>query len=131
MTEYKKEKVSPFAWVDALCQKNSDPMEEHGEAAYPGFMVNRAMSQYNDCIFNAAEINVYPDLPPRMAYDYYMNSIRAKKRFAKWGKKKTGEGEILAVMTHYGYSRIKAEEAMRVLTDEQLAYIVELEKAKA
>lgn len=126
----KKEKVSPFAWVDALCQKSSDPMEEHGELAYPAFMINRAMSQYQDCIFFAAEMNLYKDLDNRYAYDFYMHGIRKQKRFAKWGKKKTGEGEVLAVMEHYGYSRIKAEEALRVLTEEQVAYIVEQEKVK-
>lgn len=126
----KTEKVSPFIWVDALCTKSGDPIAEHGEAAYPAFMVNRSMSQYPDCILTAAEVNLYQWLPNRMAYDFYMKVIRAKKRFAKWGKKKAGEGEVLAVMTHYGYNREKAEEAMRVLTPEQLAYIVELEGAK-
>jgi hypothetical protein len=126
----KIEKVSPFKWVDCLTQKIGDLMEEHGEAAYPAFMVNRAMSQYQDCILYAAEINLYKDLDNRYAYDFYMNALRKKKRFAKWGKKKTGEGDILAVMEHYGYSRTKAEEAMRVLSPEQLAYIMEYENAK-
>lgn len=130
--ESKKEKVSPFAWVDCLTQKNGDLMAEHGEAEYNkvSFMVNRAMSQYPDCILYAAEINLYKDLDGRYSYDFYMNTIRKKKRFAKWGKKKAGEGDILAVMEHYGYSRTKAEEAMRVLSPEQLAYIVEYENAK-
>lgn len=121
--------LSPFIWVDALCQKTSDPISEHGEAAYPAFMVNRAMSQYQDCLFLAAELNLY-DVSNRMAYDFYMTGIRAKKRFAKWGKKKTGEGETLAVMNHYGYSREKAEEALKVLTPEQIEHIVELEKLR-
>lgn len=132
MTEkYKDEKISPFAWVDALSQRKGDPMEDHGEAAYPAFMVNRAMSQYPDCIFLAAEINLYRDLDNRMAYDFYMTSVRPKKRYAKWGKKKTTEGELGAVMTHYSYSREKAEAVMRVLTADQLKEIVELEEAKA
>jgi len=126
----KKEKVSPFIWIDALCQKTGDPMEEHGELAYPAFMVNRAMSQYQDCILYAAEINLYKDLDNRYAYDFYMNAIRKKKRFASWGKKKTGEGEVLAIMEHYGYSRIKAEEALRVLTEDQVSYIMEYENGK-
>ncbi len=121
------EKVSPFVWVDALCTKNGDPMAEHGEAAYPAFMVNRAMSQYADCIGHAAEINLYQDLDPRMAYDYYMKALRPKKRFAKWGKVKN-ETEVKLLMQHYQINRERAEETLGLLTKEQIAHIKELEK---
>jgi hypothetical protein len=122
--------TNPFLWVDALCQKNSDPMSEYGEAKWQrvSFMVTRAMSQYQDCLFQAAELNLYRDVPAQQAYDYYMKGIRAKKRFAKWGKKKS-DADVQLIQQHYGYSRQKAEEALRVLTEEQVEYIRKLEGA--
>jgi hypothetical protein len=125
------EKLSPFAWVDALCNKKSDPMAEHGEAAYPAFMVNRAMSQYQDCVFYANEMNLYRELDARLAYDFYMHGIRAKKRYAKWGKKVVPDDNLKAVMSHYGVNRDVAEAYSRLMTSDQLDQIVEFEAAKS
>jgi hypothetical protein len=127
--KYKDEKVSPFVWVDSLCTKVGDPMEEHGEEAYPAFMINRAMSQYQDCIFHAAEINLYPNMDNRMAHDYYRTAIRAAKRYGKWGKKKN-VGDVSLLMEHYQINRERAEETLRLLTPEQLVIIRTEEKAK-
>ena len=125
--KYEKEKVSPFVWVDALTQRKGDPMAEHGEAEYPAFMVTRSMSQYQDCLLIANEINVIPSVSNRMQYDYYRNSIRPKKRFGKWGKKKD-VGDVKMLMEHYDCNRARAEEALRILTKEQLDYVRELQK---
>lgn len=122
------EKLSPFAWVDCLTQKKGDMIQEHGEAAYPAFMVTRALSQYPDCVHMAAEINLYKDIPNRYAYDYYMTGIRKGKRFAQWGKKKSTDGDVGVVMNHYCVSREKAEEFLKVLTEDQLKEIRALEK---
>lgn len=133
MTEKeKKDKdpaLNPFMWVDALTQKNSDPMLEFGEAKYDrvSFMVNRAMSQYRDCLMMAAELNLYQDVPNRQAYDYYMKGVRPGKRFAKWGKKKS-DADAQLIQKHYGYSRQKAEDALKLLTKDQVAHIRELER---
>lgn len=123
------EKVSPFVWVDALCTKKGDPMGEYGEDEYPTFMVNRSMSQYQDCLFHAAEINLYPDMLAKQAYDYYWFAIRAKKRFGKWGKKKN-VGDVALIMDHYQVNRVRAEEILRVLTPEQVQVIGDLQKER-
>ncbi len=123
-------KISPFTWVDAVSNKTGDPMAEHGEEAYPAFMVTRALSYFPDCCLYAAEMNAIPNTDNKIQYDYFYHSIRKKKRFSKWGKKKAGDDELKAVMSHYGYNIEKAEGIMPLLTDEQLADIVELEKVK-
>lgn len=113
------EKVSPFAWVDAITQKKSDPMEEYGEKEYPAFMVSRALSYFPDTILYAAEINLYQHMDAKLQYDYYRNSVRPKKRFAKWGKKKSSE-DVKFLMEALQYSRTKAEQAASILTPEQI-----------
>jgi clamp loader A subunit len=118
------EKVSPFVWVDAITQKKSDPMVEHGEKAYPAFMINRSLSYYPDTIMHAAEINLYQHLDLKLQYDYYMEAVRSKKRFSKWGKKSTSK-DVELIMETYRFSRVKAEAASKILTKEQLAAMKE------
>ena len=122
------EKITPFAWIDAITTKKGDPMEEHGEKAYPAFMINRGLSYYPDCVLHAAEINMFQDLPAKMAYDYYRQAIRPGKRFAKWGKKKKDD-DLTLVMEHYKINRIKASAALRILTPEQINTIRETQEA--
>ena len=61
-------------------------------------------------------------LDPKLQYDFYLNSLRKKKRFAPWLKKGKTE-DLDAVKKYYRYSNEKAEQAMRILTKEQIKYI--------
>ena len=61
-------------------------------------------------------------LDKRMQYDFYLNSLRKKKRFAPWLKKGKVE-DLEAVKKYYGYSEEKAQQAMTILTKEQVKYI--------
>src|SRR5579875_3356026 len=102
--EKKPEKVTPFTWLDAITQKKGDPMAEHGEKAYPAFMINRGLSYFQDTIMYAAEINqLAGTLDNRMMYDYYMAAIRPRRRFSKWAKKSSSE-DVKLVMKCYKVS---------------------------
>lgn len=124
MAETKKEKVSPFTWVDAITVKKGDPLEDFGEKAYPAFMVNRSLSYFSDTIMYANEMNMNGHLDNKLQYDYYREAIRSKKRFGKWGKKRTSD-DIQLIQEVYNYSAIKAEQALRILTPEQVEMIRE------
>jgi hypothetical protein len=58
----------------------------------------------------------------KLQYYYLLNSIRPKKRFAKWVKKQE-DNDLDAVMRCYGYSRTKAEAALTLLSPVQLEQI--------
>jgi hypothetical protein len=116
------EKVTPFAWVDSITQKTGDMMVEHGEKAYPDFMVSRALSYFPDTIMHAAEINQYQNLDYRLKYDYYLNSVTKRKRFSKWGKRKSDD-DVKFIMEAWQYSRPKAEDAVKILTADQIKEI--------
>jgi hypothetical protein len=72
-----------------LIRSATDP--EAAEKSYPAFMVNRAFSYYADTVLHAQEMNRAGELPNLMQHDYYLHSLRAKKRFAKWHKAEKDE----------------------------------------
>ncbi len=61
-------------------------------------------------------------LDKKLQYDFYINSLRKKKRFAPWLKKGKVD-DIEAVKKYYGYNNEKAQQALRILTKEQIKYI--------
>ena len=90
---------------------------------YKAFMVNRALSYHMDCILYANEMNKNSSLDVDMQYSYLLNTIRPMKRkFQSW-QKTSVDKDIECVKEYFGYSNEKAKEALRILTDEQIAEI--------
>jgi hypothetical protein len=91
--------------------------------SYVPFIVNRSLSYHLDCVLYANEMNLHPGIDKDMQYQYYLNNIRPMKRkFQPWQKSKNDEN-IDCIKTYFGYSNQKAKEALRILTDEQIAEI--------
>ena len=61
-------------------------------------------------------------LDKKMQYDFYINSLKPRKRFTPWFKKETLE-HLELVKEYYGYSHNKALEALQILTTDQLEII--------
>ncbi len=105
---------------------NSNKLLEWGEIEelYEPYIINKSLSYFHDTIFYADEMNRYHELPPQVQYMFLINTIRPKKRFSKWAKRdKEHSDNIAAVRKCYGYNVIKAEEALRILTPEQINMI--------
>jgi len=114
--------MSPFDYVDFIFRKKK-PEEELDFKDYAPFIVNRSLSYHLDCVLYANEMNLHPGVDKDMQYQYFLNSIRPMKRgFQPWQKSKTDEN-IECVKAYFGYSNAKAKEALRILTDEQIAVI--------
>ena len=80
------------------------------------------MSGHMDTILLANEMNINSHLDPKLQYDFFINIVRPKKRFAPWLRKdKLNSLEL--VKEYYGYSDEKARVDLKILTDEQLNYI--------
>lgn len=98
-------------------------LTEQDEKSYSSFMVNRALSYHRDTALIANEINRYPNLDNKLKYDFLLNIVRASKRpYSKWYKKAKSV-DLDAVKEYYGYSDAKACEALKILTDDQIAII--------
>lgn len=90
---------------------------------YTPFVVNRALSYHVDCILYANEMNINNMLDKDMQYQYLLNTIRSMKRkFQPW-QKVEADNNMECVKEYFGYSNQKAKEALRILSDEQIAEI--------
>ena len=67
-------------------------------------------------------MNKYNFLPKRMQYDFYINTLRTKKRFSTWLRKDMIK-DLDYVKRYYGYSNEKAKQALKILTKKQLNFI--------
>jgi hypothetical protein len=118
---------NPFVYVESVSYTKKNLMrgtanDDLGEKAYNPFIVNRSLSYHQDTILYANEMNIRSHLNNKPQYEYLLNSLRKRKRYAKWAKQ-SPDAFVEMIMEYYGYGRSKAEEALRILTDEQLAMI--------
>ena len=90
--------------------------------SYPAFIVNRCLSGHLDTVLYANEMNLNSHLDNDMQYEFYLNSLRKRKRFSPWLKKDKIQ-DLDIVKQYYGYSNEKAFQALRILSKEQLDYI--------
>ena len=119
---------NPFIYVDSVTNTKKNLMrgtanDELAEKGYDPYKTNKSISYFSDCILFANEMNMRPHLDNRLQYEFLLNSLRKRKRTSsKWGKDKPNES-VEMIMEYFGYGRAKAEQALKVLTDEQLAMI--------
>lgn len=98
--------------------KNIIKSGEQQEKNYDPYITNRNYSLYVDTILYANEINKCYQLDKKLQFDYYLNTIRPMKRYAKWLRKEKAE-DIADIMTYYKVSFSKASDISKVLTQEQ------------
>ena len=92
------------------------------EKKYPAYIVNKCMSHHMDTVMYANEMNMCQHIDNKLQYDFFINTVRSRKRFSPWDKKqKMNDLEI--VKQYYGYSNEKARQALNILTPDQLNFI--------
>ena len=111
-------------WLNSINQTKKNLIDEDPlmEKDYSPYIVNRIYSGHLDAILFANEMNQYSFLPKKLQYDFYLNSLRSKKRFSPWLRKDKIK-DLDLVKRYYGYSNEKAKQALRILTTEQLNFI--------
>jgi hypothetical protein len=115
--------MNPFDFVNSINYTKKDLMKdpEVSETSYVPYVTNKALSYFPETIMYANEMNrVQAD--GKLQYHYLLNTVRPGKRFAKWVKKDDTES-IELVKLFYGYSTEKAQQALTVLSRENLHYI--------
>ena len=98
---------------------SDDPM---WEKKYPAYVVNRCLGAFNDTIMFANELNMRHHLDAKLQYDFLLNTIRPKKRFAPWVKADKLKN-LEYIKEYYGYSNEKAKQALSILNDDQITTI--------
>lgn len=96
--------------------------KEFHKKDYIQFVINKGFSYFVDSILYVNEMNTRSNITNEQHYDYLHNSLRKKKRRSKWFKKDQDDN-VQLVMEYYKYSQNKAEQALAILTEEQLGEI--------
>ena len=111
-------------WLNSINLNKTDLIDEDPtlEKEYPPFVINKCMSGHLDTVLYANEMNMTHFLDKKLQYDFYLNSVRKRKRFSPWLRKDKVK-DLDVVKSYYGYSNEKAQQALRILSPEQLAFI--------
>ena len=111
-------------YLNSINQTKKNILKDDVEATsgYPSYIVNKCLSSFTDAVLYANEMNKNAHLPKKLQYDFFINTLKPRKRFSPWVKKQTLE-HLELVKEYYGYSHTKALEALRILTIDQLEII--------
>ena len=99
-----------------------DTDDEMWEKKYPPFIVNKCLAPHNDTILLVNEVNRYHNIDNKMKYDFLLNTIRSRKRYAPWIKP-SKQKNLEYVKEYYGYSNAKAKSVLDILNNEQIEFI--------
>jgi hypothetical protein len=67
-------------------------------------------------------MNIYNGLDNKLQFQFLLNSIRTRKRFAPW-LKTSKINNLETIKEYFGYSDQRAKEVLNVLTDEDISYM--------
>ena len=107
-------------WLNSINFSKEDLSEEI--RSYPPYIINRCLSGHLDCVLFANQMNLHHHIDKDMQYSFYLNSLRKKKRFSPW-LRKDKVTDLECVKKYYGYSNEKAQQAMKILTKDQINHI--------
>ena len=99
-----------------------DSDDETWEKKYPPFVVNKCLMPFQDTILFVNEINQLPNIDKKLQFDFFLNSLRSRKRYSPWAKA-TKLANLEYVKEYYGYNNEKAKAALDVLNDDQISAI--------
>ena len=92
------------------------------EKKYSPYIINKCLAPFNDTIMLVNEINMRHHLDKKLQYDFLLNSIRSKKRYAPWVKASKLK-DLEYVKEYYGYTDEKAKTALSILNNSQIKAI--------
>ena len=114
-------------WLYSINQSKKNMMDQDPEleSSYPSWIINKCLASFTDTVLFANEMNMNWHISKRMQYDFYINSLRPRKRFSPWSKKESID-YLEDVQEYYGYSYTKALEVIRILPKSDLEKIRKL-----
>ena len=114
-------------YLYSINQSKKNILDDDPDAVrkYPAFVINKCLSSFTDTVLYANEMNKNSHLPPKMQYDFFINSVKPRKRFSPWTRKDSID-YLDVVKEYYGYNDDKALQALRILTKDQLDKITYL-----
>ena len=99
-----------------------DSEDEQWEKKFAPFIVNKCVAPFEDTVMLVNEINQLHHLDKKLQFDFLINSLRPRKRYAPWMKAKKLKN-LEYVKEFYGYNNEKAKAALDILNDDQISAI--------
>ena len=120
-----KPKLGDWLYSINQSKKNMMDVDPTLESSYPSWIINKCLSSFTDTVLFANEMNMNWHISKRMQYDFFINSLRPRKRFSPWSKKESID-YLEDVQEYYGYSYTKSLEVIRILPKSDLEKIRKL-----
>ena len=120
----KKSKNILNSFLDSIyvSKKNIIDEDPELERKYLPFITNKFMASFLDIVLFANEMNINWHLDKKLQYDFYLNTVRSKKRYSPWLRKEE-LSNLDCIKTYYGYSNEKARQVLPLLSEEQIEFI--------
>lgn len=120
-------KLTPFDFVNAINQSKRDLIADSEdpaatEAQYVPYIVNRTFSYFQETVLYANEMNINHHLDKAPQFQFYLSSLRPRKRFAKWHKP-DADDRITLIREYYGCSFAVAQQYADVLSTDAVEAI--------
>lgn len=111
-------------WLKSINQSKINIIDDEPSSKkdYAPYIINRCLSGTIDTLMYANEMNKNHSLDKKLQYDFFINTVRTRKRFSPWIKQEKIK-ELEVVKSYYGYSNEKAKQALRILSKEQINFI--------
>jgi len=111
-------------WLKSINQSKVNIMDDDSSSKkdYAPYIINRCLSGTIDTLMYANEMNKNHSLDKKLQYDFFINTVRTRKRYSPWIKQEKIK-DLDAVKSYYGYSNEKAKQALRILSKEQINFI--------
>ena len=106
-----KDYLNSINYTKKSVMESDDPAWEKN---YPPYIVNKCMSHHMDTVMYANEMNMHSHLDKKLQYDFFINTVRSRKRFSPWDKKQK-MNDLEVVKQYYGYSNEKARQGSHQL----------------
>lgn len=118
---------TPFDFINAASQTKKDLIRESDypeiiEKEYVPFIVNRGFSYHQDTILHSNEMNMRAHLFNAAQFDYYLNSLRSRKRFSKWHKAEKND-DLDIIQKVYSCNRTIAKMYLKALSKDDLKHL--------
>jgi hypothetical protein len=111
-------------WLGSINQSKINIMDEDSSSKkdYAPYIINRCLSGTIDTLMYSNEMNKNHSLDKKLQYDFFINTVRTRKRYSPWIKQEKLK-DLEVVKSYYGYSNEKAKQTLKILTKEQLDFI--------
>lgn len=116
---------SPFAFLNAISESKKKILKASNEEEYQPYLINKGLSMHIDTLFDAQTMNLFPHLDNKLQFDYLLNTVKARKRYAKSWPKPLKDDDIELIRDFFQVNSNEAISIKSILTKNQIAQLRE------